>query len=140
MIKSWPYPREGWGITHNDKELIVSDGTATLYFLDPETLKEKRRILVRDDQGEVVRLNELEYIRGTIYANVWQTDRIAIIRPEDGVVSGWLNLSELSAQVQSIWKGKTDVLNGIMYDPVNDRLFVTGKLWPLLFEIKVVAK
>ncbi|MCI5137155.1 MAG: glutaminyl-peptide cyclotransferase, partial [Candidatus Electrothrix sp. AR1] len=86
------------------------------------------------------RLNELEYVRGAIYANVWQTDRIAIIRPQDGVVAGWLDLSELSAQVQSIWKGKTDVLNGIMYDSVNDRLFVTGKLWPSLFEIKVVAK
>ncbi|RWX47393.1 Glutamine cyclotransferase [Candidatus Electrothrix aarhusensis] len=140
VIKSRPYPREGWGITHNGNELIVSDGTASLYFLDPETLEEKRRILVRDDQGEVARLNELEYVRGSIYANVWQTDRIAIIHPEDGVVSGWLDLSELSARVQSIWKGKTDVLNGIMYDPVNDRLFVTGKLWPSLFEIKVVAK
>ncbi|CAK8713049.1 Glutamine cyclotransferase [Candidatus Electrothrix laxa] len=140
VIKSWPYPREGWGITHNGKELIVSDGTATLYFLDPKTLKEKRHILVRDDQGEVVRLNELEYIRGAIYANVWQTDQIAIIRPQDGVVSGWLDLSELSAQVQSIWKGKTDVLNGIMYDPADDRLFVTGKLWPSLFEIRVVPK
>ncbi|WLE98156.1 MAG: glutaminyl-peptide cyclotransferase [Candidatus Electrothrix communis] len=138
VIRSLPYPREGWGITHNGKELIVSDGTASLYFLDPETLEEKRRILVRDDQGEVARLNELEYVRGAIYANVWQTDRIAIIRPQDGAVSGWLDLSELSARVQSIWKGKTDVLNGIMYDPVNDRLFVTGKLWPSLFEIKVV--
>ncbi|MGB5686048.1 MAG: glutaminyl-peptide cyclotransferase [Candidatus Electrothrix sp.] len=140
VIKSWPYPREGWGITHNGQELIVSDGTATLYFLDPETLEEKRRILVQDDLGEVVRLNELEYVRGAIYANVWQTDRIAIIRPEDGVVSGWLDLSELSARVQRVWKGKTDVLNGIMYDSLNDRLFVTGKLWPSLFEIRVVPK
>jgi glutamine cyclotransferase len=140
VIRSWPYPREGWGITHNGEDLIVSDGTASLYFLDPETLEEKRRILVQDDQGEVNKLNELEYVRGAIYANVWQTDRIAIIRPEDGVVSGWLDLSELSARVQSIWKGKTDVLNGIMYDSVNDRLFVTGKLWPSLFEIQVVPK
>ena len=140
VIRSWPYPREGWGITHNGKELIVSDGTSSLYFLDPETLEENRRILVQDDQGEVARLNELEYVRGAIYANVWQTDRIAIIRPQDGVIAGWLDLSGLSARVQSIWKGETDVLNGIMYDSVNDRLFVTGKLWPALFEIKVVAK
>lgn len=140
VIRSWPYPREGWGITHNGKELIVSDGSASLYFLDPETLQEKRQILVHDDQGKVTRLNELEYVRGAIYANVWQTDRIAIIHPEDGRVTGWLDLSELSAQVQSIWKGKTDVLNGIMYDPVNDRLVVTGKLWPWLFEIRVVPK
>ena len=140
VIRSWTYPREGWGITHNGNELIVSDGTASLYFLDPETLEEKRRILVRDDQGEVARLNELEYVRGAIYANVWQTDQIAIIRPQDGAVSGWLDLSALSARVQSMGKGKTDVLNGIMYDSVNDRLFVTGKLWPSLFEIKVVPK
>jgi glutamine cyclotransferase len=140
VIRFWPYPREGWGITHNGKELIVSDGTAFLYFLDPETLEEKRRILVQDDQGPVIKLNELEYVRGAIYANVWQTDRIVIIRPQDGVVSGWLDLSELSARVQSIWKRKTDVLNGIMYDSVNDRLFVTGKLWPSLFEIRVMPK
>lgn len=140
VTKSWSYPHEGWGITHNGNELIVSDGTAFLYFLDPETLKEKRRILVQDDQGEITRLNELEYVQGAIYANVWQTDRIAIIRPQDGAVSGWLDLSGLSAQVRSRWQGKTDVLNGIMYDPAGDRLFVTGKLWPALFEIKAVSK
>ncbi|MCI5207902.1 MAG: glutaminyl-peptide cyclotransferase [Candidatus Electrothrix sp. ATG2] len=140
LIRSWPYPREGWGLTHNGEELIASDGTAQLYFLDPETLKEKRRITVRDDQGPVALLNELEYVQGAIYANVWKTDRIAIICPQDGIVSGWLDLSGLSAQVQSLWKGKTDVLNGIMYDSVNDRLFVTGKLWPALFEIKLVPK
>jgi glutamine cyclotransferase len=140
VMKSWSYPREGWGITHNGNELIVSDGTAFLYFLDTETLKEKRRILVQDDQGEITRLNELEYVRGAIYANVWQTDRIAIIRPQDGAVSGWLDLSGLSAQVRSRSQGKADVLNGIMYDPAGDRLFVTGKLWPSLFEIKAVSK
>ena len=140
VIKTWPYPHEGWGLTHNGKELIAGDGTAQLYFLDPETLEEKRRISVRDDQGPVTQLNELEYVRGAIYANVWKTNRIAIIRPQDGAVSGWLDLSPLVARVQSIWKAKTDVLNGIMYDPVHDRLFVTGKLWPLLFEIQVMPK
>ena len=140
LIRSWPYPREGWGITHNGKELITSDGTAQLYFLDPETLEEKRSIAVRDDQGPVKRLNELEYVQGAIYANVWQTDRIAIIRPEDGMVTGWLDLGGLCKQVRNIWKAGNDVLNGIMYDPADDRLFVTGKLWPSLFEIKVVPK
>jgi glutamine cyclotransferase len=138
LLRTWSYSREGWGITHNGKELITSDGTAQLCFLDPESLQEKRRILVQDDQGPVDRLNELEYVRGTIYANVWMTNRIALIRHQDGIVLAWLDLSRLAQQVQSIWKGKADVLNGIMYDPKNDRLFVTGKLWPALFEIKVV--
>ncbi|CAK8716205.1 Glutamine cyclotransferase [Candidatus Electrothrix gigas] len=137
LLKTWTYPREGWGITHNGKELIASDGTAFLFFLDPQTLKEKRSILVQDNQGPVTQLNELEYIRGAIYANVWKTNKIVIIRPDDGVVVGRLDLSALVDQVQSISKGKADVLNGILYDPQNDRLFVTGKLWPALFEIKV---
>lgn len=136
-LKTWTYPREGWGITHNGKELIASDGTAFLFFLDPQTLKEKRSILIQDNQGPVTQLNELEYIRGAIYANVWKTNKIVIIRPDDGVVVGRLDLSALVDQVQSISKGKADVLNGILYDPQNDRLFVTGKLWPALFEIKV---
>ncbi|MCI5189825.1 MAG: glutaminyl-peptide cyclotransferase [Candidatus Electrothrix sp. AS4_5] len=137
LLKTWAYPREGWGITHNGKELIASDGTAFLFFLDPQTLKEKRSILVQDHQGPVTQLNELEYIRGAIYANVWKTNKIVVIRPDDGVVVGRLDLSALVDQVQSISKGKADVLNGILYDPQNDRLFVTGKLWPALFEIKV---
>ncbi|MCI5197065.1 MAG: glutaminyl-peptide cyclotransferase [Candidatus Electrothrix sp. AW5] len=137
LLKTWTYPREGWGITHNGKELIASDGTAFLFFLDPQTLKEKRSILIQDNQGPVTQLNELEYIRGAIYANVWKTNKIVIIRPDDGVVVGRLDLSALVDQVQSISKGKADVLNGILYDPQNDRLFVTGKLWPALFEIKV---
>ncbi len=140
LLKTWSYPREGWGITHNGKELITSDGTAQLYFLDPRTLEEKRRIQVQDDQGPVIHLNELEYVQGSIYANVWKSNQIAIIRPQDGVVSGWLDLTGLSQQAQSIWKGKEDVLNGIMYDPKEDRLFVTGKLWPALFEIKVTPR
>ncbi|WP_446008272.1 glutaminyl-peptide cyclotransferase [Candidatus Electrothrix sp.] len=140
LLRTWSYPRQGWGITHNGRELITSDGTAQLYFLDPETLEEQRRILVQDDQGPVARLNELEYVRGAIYANVWKTNQIAIIRPQDGIILAWLDLTRLSQQVQSIWKGKADVLNGIMYDPEDDRLFVTGKLWPALFEIKVAPR
>ncbi|MCI5120750.1 MAG: glutaminyl-peptide cyclotransferase [Candidatus Electrothrix sp. AUS4] len=140
LLRSWSYSREGWGITNNGKELITSDGSAFLSFLDPETLEEKRRILVQDNQGEVCKLNELEYVQGEVYANVWQSDRIAIIRPEDGVVTGWLDLSGLCKRVQGFWKARHDVLNGIMYDPVEDRLFITGKLWPALFKIKVVRK
>jgi glutamine cyclotransferase len=140
LLKTWSYFREGWGITHNGKELITSDGTAHLYFLDPETLEEKRRVLVQDNHGPVTQLNELEYVRGMIFANVWKSNHIAIIRPRDGVILAWLDLTGLSQQAQSIWKGKEDVLNGIMYDPKNDRLFVTGKLWPALFEIKVLPR
>lgn len=88
----------------------------------------------------MAQLNELEYVRGAIFANVWKTDRIAIIRPRDGIILAWLDLSGLSAQVQSLWKERKDVLNGIMYDSAHDRLFVTGKLWPALFEIRVVSK
>ena len=136
LIRSWKFPYQGWGITHDNKHLIVSDGTATLYFFDPQTLVEIRRISVRDDQGLVNRLNELEYIKGKIYANIWKTDKIAIIAPEDGVVTSYLDLSGLNIYLKK--QGKTGVLNGIMYDPAGDRLFVTGKLWPSLFEIKVV--
>ena len=116
--------------------MIVSDGTAKLYFLDPNTLSEKGRIFVHDDQGQVSRLNELEYVNGKIYANIWKTDRIAIISPKDGAVASYLDLSGLFTYMKS--ENKPDVLNGIMYDSVDDRLFVTGKLWPSLFEIKVV--
>lgn len=136
LIQSWKFPYQGWGITHDNEQLIVSDGTANLYFLDPKTLVEKRRILVHDDQGQVSRLNELEYVNGKIYSNIWKTDKIAIINPEDGVVTSYLDLSGLSTTMKS--EMKPEVLNGIMYDSVDDRLFVTGKLWPSLFEIKVV--
>lgn len=136
LIRSHEFPYQGWGITHDNEQLIVSDGTAKLYFLDPQTLSEKRRIFVHDDQGQVGRLNELEYVNGKIYANIWKTDRIAIISPKDGVVTSYLDLSGLSTNMKS--ENKPDVLNGIMYDSLDDRLFVTGKLWPSLFEIKVV--
>ena len=136
LIRSYEFPYQGWGITHDNEQLIVSDGTAKLYFLDPNTLSEKGRIFVHDDQGQVSRLNELEFVNGKIYANIWKTDRIAIISPKDGVVASYLDLSGLSTYMKS--ENKPDVLNGIMYDSVDDRLFVTGKLWPSLFEIKVV--
>jgi glutamine cyclotransferase len=136
LLKTFQYPTEGWGITHDGKQLIMSDGSADLYFLNPETLKETGRIEVRDRNNLVTRLNELEYINGEIFANVWMTNRIARIDPQTGRVTGWINLDGLSP-----FRGRverTRVLNGIAYDAKNDRLFVTGKLWPNLFEIKLV--
>jgi glutamine cyclotransferase len=137
LIRSWKYPRQGWGITHDNRHLITSDGSASLYFLDPKTLAEKKRITVHDDQDEVDQLNELEYIKGSVYANVWQTERIAVINPETGAVTAWLDLTSICRRIKAEAR-KADVLNGIMYDPATDRLFVTGKLWPALFEIRVV--
>lgn len=138
LLREFSYPTEGWGITHDGTHLIMSDGSATLFVWDPETFQEIKRIEVRDERGPVVRLNELEYIHGLIYANVWQTDRIAIIQPESGRVVGWIDLSGLlSPQDRS---AKVDVLNGIAYDAQGDRLFVTGKYWPKLFQIQLIKK
>jgi glutamine cyclotransferase len=138
LLREFSYPTEGWGITHDGTRLIMSDGSATLFVWDPETLQEIGRIEVRDDKGPVVRLNELEYIRGLIYANVWQTDRIAIIRPDDGRIVGWIDLSGLLAPEDR--HARVDVLNGIAYDAEGDRLFVTGKYWPKLFQIRVIKR
>lgn len=134
-LKTWTYPGEGWGITHDGRSIIVSDGTAVLSFLDPDSMDVLKRITVHDLQGPVRNLNELEFVKGTIYANIWQTNRIALIDPESGRVKGWLDLSELMAEMDL--QGQQKVPNGIMYAPEEDRLFVTGKLWPLLFEIRL---
>jgi glutamine cyclotransferase len=129
------YPTEGWGITHDGRRLIMSDGTSTLYFWDPATLAEIGQVQVYDENGPVIRLNELEYINGEVYANVWQTNRIARINPDTGQVLGWIHLDGLlTAEDLS---QPVNVLNGIAYDAENDRLFVTGKLWPKLFEIRL---
>jgi len=136
LLKEFHYPTEGWGITHDGKRLIMSDGTSTLRFLDPETFEEIGRIEVRDEDGPVTRLNELEYVRGEIYANVWQTDRIARIAPDTGEVMGWIELARILSPEDRT--EPVDVLNGIAYDAENDRLFVTGKLWPKLFEIELI--
>jgi glutamine cyclotransferase len=114
----------------------MSDGTATLYFRHPETFAEVGRIVVRDDTGPVTRLNELEYVQGEIYANVWQTERIAKIDPQTGRVTGWIDLRGLLQPGDMLQP--VDVLNGIAYDAEQDRLFVTGKLWPKLFEIRLM--
>ena len=138
MKTSFDYPGEGWGLTHDGTSLIMSDGTATLRFLDPETLQETRRLTVSDGIRPVVELNELEYVRGEIYANVWRTDRIARISPQTGRVTGWIELGGLlNDEDREI---AVDILNGIAYDPQEDRLFVTGKLWPKLFEIRLVPR
>ncbi|WP_207683258.1 glutaminyl-peptide cyclotransferase [Desulfonema magnum] len=138
LLNTFTYPTEGWGITHDDTRLIMSDGTSVLHFLNPENFKETARIEVADAYGPVERLNELEYIHGEIYANVWQTDRIARISPRTGQVTGWIELAGLLSSDDR--KYPVDVLNGIAYDTEADRLFVTGKLWPKLFEIKLVFR
>jgi glutamine cyclotransferase len=115
----------------------MSDGTAQIRKWDPATLNEQQRITVRDSGHEVASLNELEFVKGEIYANVWQTDRIARISPEDGRVLGWINLTGILEESE---RAQADVLNGIAYDAAKDRLFVTGKLWPTMFEIQLMKK
>jgi glutamine cyclotransferase len=136
-LRTFQYAGEGWGLTHDDKQLILSDGTSVLRFLDTQSFREVKRISVSDDENHAVNnLNELEYIHGEIYANIWQTDQIVRISPRTGRVLGWIDLSGLMDKREL--KSADAVLNGIAYDPQGDRLFVTGKLWPKLFEIKVV--
>lgn len=133
LWRKFNYAGEGWGLTHNGKELIMSDGSPELRFLDPLSFKELRRVKVTADGRPVDQLNELEWVDGEIYANIWQTDRIARINPKTGAVTGWIDLTGLLPQR----RGSDDVLNGIAYDAKAKRLFVTGKLWPKLFEIQV---
>ena len=130
------YPTEGWGMTTDGTRLIMSDGTSMLRFWNPATLEQVDSIQVKDRGVPVTVLNELEYIRGKIYSNVWKTDRVAIISPRTGRVEGWIDLSGLLTDEDRILP--VDVLNGIAYDSGAGRLFVTGKLWPWLFEIKLV--
>jgi len=138
FLRTLPYTGEGWGLTQDGKSLILSDGTANLRFLDPETFRLVRQVSVTDHGKPVTQINELEYIHGQVYANIWHTDRIARISPATGKVLGWIDLSGILPASQ-----RTDpeaVLNGIAYDAQHDRLFVTGKLWPKLFEIKVIPE
>ena len=138
MVNQFTYTGEGWGMTRTAKELITSDGSATLRFRDPETFRETRHILVKDGRKVVSQLNELEFIKGEIYANVWHSDRIARISPQDGHVIAWIDLSGLLPADQRI--DAESVLNGIAYDPQHDRLFVTGKRWAEVFEIEIVRR
>jgi len=138
-IKRFSYAGEGWGMTRNNRELIMSDGTAELRMLDPQSLAETRRLKVTAQGRPVTQLNELEWVDGEIYANIWQTDRIARIDPKSGQVLGWIDLGGLLPRSERA-QSQADVLNGIAYDPINRRLFVTGKLWPKLYEIRLVKK
>ena len=133
--KSFNYPGEGWALTHDGTRIIMSDGSSSLRFLDPDTLRETGRLPVKDAGKPVEELNELEFVKGEILANVWKTERIARISPKTGQVLGWIDLSGLLDPRDA---AGVDVLNGIAYDAAADRLFVTGKLWPKLFEIRIV--
>jgi len=138
LVKQFTYAGEGWGMTRTRTELVTSDGTATLRFRDPATFRETRQITVTDEGKRVDLLNELEFIHGEIYANVWHTDRIARVSPKDGHVIAWIDLSGLLPADKRI--DEESVLNGIAYDALRDRIFVTGKQWPTIFEIKVVTR
>jgi glutamine cyclotransferase len=136
LLQEFSYPTEGWGITNDGSQLIMSDGTANLYFLDPETFQKVGQVEVRDGNASVINLNELEYINGEVYANIWPTNKIAIINPQTGQVKAWIDLTGIYTQENN---DPNNVLNGIAYDAESDRLFVTGKMWSQLFEIKLIA-
>jgi glutaminyl-peptide cyclotransferase len=134
QLRTFTYKGEGWGLADDGSRLVMSDGTPTLRFLDPETLAETGQVRVLDGPAAVDDLNELEVVKGDIFANVWLTDRIAVIAPATGRVTAWLDLKGLMPG-----RANADaVLNGIAYDAARDRLFVTGKLWPRMFEIRVI--
>ena len=137
-LSTFRYTGEGWGLTHDGKRLILSDGTSTLRLIDPKTFEVVKRLKVRAANGLVDNLNELEFRKGEILANIWYSDRIARISPETGEVLGWIDLTSLYPVRQR--SSKEDVLNGIAYDEANDRLLVTGKNWPKVYEIEVVTK
>ena len=136
LLRQFPIEGEGWALTRNEREIFMSDGTSSLRVLDPKTLAVNRRIPVTAEGQPVDQLNELEWVEGVIYANIWQTDRIARIDPATGHVLGWVDLTGLLA-TQGPITGRPDVLNGIAYDAKGHRLFVTGKMWPWLFEIRL---
>ena len=139
--RRFEYPGEGWAMTQDGKNIFMSDGTAQIRIWDPETLQELRRITVTDQGQPVPNVNELEWVKGQIYANIWETDRIARIDPATGRVVGWIDLAGLLSPNERLAGPEgTDVLNGIAYDAKGNRLFVTGKRWPKLFEIRLVRR
>lgn len=138
LLRTFPYDGEGWGLVHDGTRLIMSDGTSALRFLAPDTFKETGRLTVTEDGRPLSDLNELEMVKGQLFANIWMTDQLAIINPATGVVSGRVNLRGLLAPADL--QRRVDVLNGIAYDAAGDRLFVTGKWWPKLFEIRLKAR
>ena len=136
LMGEFNYSTQGWGITNDGSRLIMSDGTANLYFLNPETFERIGHVEVRDNLGPVTNLNELEYINGDVYANIWLQEKIAIINPQTGQVKTWIDLTGIQSMVN---RSGDDVLNGIAYDERENRLFITWKRWPQLFEIRLVA-
>ena len=138
LLRRFSCPGEGWGVASNGHDFFMSDGTAEIRILDGDSLKEKRRITVHDGDNRIDQLNELEFVDGEIFANIWRTDRIVRISPQNGEVVGWIDLQGLLSPIYRV--GPDAVLNGIAYDPNRKRLFVTGKLWPTIFEIKLVPK
>jgi glutaminyl-peptide cyclotransferase len=136
--RTFNYTGEGWGLTHDRTRLIMSDGTSSLRFLDPVTLAETGRVTVTDRGQPVTRLNELEVVNDEIFANVWGTDSVVRIAPATGRVTGWIDFTGLLPSADRT--PSTDVLNGIAYDAKGDRLFVTGKQWPKLFEVRLTSK
>ena len=136
LLREFSYPTEGWGLTNDGRYLIMSDGTPMLYFLDPKTFKQNHKIMVLDQDSPVWGLNELEYIDSQIYANVWPTERIVKIEPETGEVIGWINMEGILPPEDH--SEPVDVLNGLAYDQAGGRLFVTGKFYPKLYEIKLI--
>lgn len=137
-LSTFRYTGEGWGLTHDGKRLILSDGTSTIRFLDPKAFEVVKRIKVKAGNSLIDQLNELEFRKGEILANVWHTNRIARISPDSGEVLGWIDLTGLYPERQR--QSREDVLNGIAYDEANDRLLVTGKNWPKIYEIEIVPQ
>jgi glutaminyl-peptide cyclotransferase len=137
-LHQFSYSGEGWGLATNGRAIFMSDGTSEIRVLDAETLQEKRRLRVHEGLAPVDQLNELEFVEGQIFANVWQSDRIARISPQTGDVVGWIDLTGLLSPIYRLEPGA--VLNGIAYDSIHKRLFVTGKLWPNVFEIQISPK
>lgn len=142
LKSQFSYPGQGWSLTTDGKRIIMDDGTPEIRFWDPDTLQETGRIRVTADGQPVSNLNEMEWVKGEIFANIWQTDRIARIDPKTGAVKGWIELNGLLDPSDRLPgnRGAEQVLNGIAYDATGDRLFVTGKFWPKLFEIRLVER
>jgi glutamine cyclotransferase len=136
VLGSFELPTEGWGLSQDGEQLIMSDGSSSLFFLNPETFEVTSSVTVIDHGYEIYQLNELEYIQGQVFANIWQTNDIIRIDPDTGEVLGWIDLSGILPE--EVHTDTTDVLNGIAYDQKTDRLFVTGKYWPYLYEIRLI--
>ena len=135
IVDTLTYHTEGWGLTHDDTHLIMSDGSPRLSFRDPMTFREVKSVTVTDSVGPVYHLNELEYLKGRIYANIFKSALIAVINPQNGEIEGWLDLSELR-DLEGV-RAEDEILNGIAYDEVDDRFFATGKRWSTLYELEI---